>query len=108
MGDEVAVVPGLWFIELTNVLFLAEKNGRIDGNRVAGFIALVQSFSLEVDHAASERAFSGLLPLGRAHQLTSYDAAYLDLAIRRKLPLATLDEPLRKAAKKVGVKLMAR
>ena len=85
-----------------------EERPRIDGNRVAGFIALVQSFSIEVDHAASERAFSDILPLCRTHRLTSYDAAYLDLAIRSKLPLATLDEPLRKAAKKLGVKLLAR
>ena len=95
------MVPGLWFIELTNVLFLAEKKGRIDGNRVAGFISLVQSFSIEVDHAASERAFSDLLPLCRTHQLTSYDAAYLDLAMRHKLPLATLDEPVRRRPKLV-------
>jgi predicted nucleic acid-binding protein len=108
MGDETALVPGLWFIELTNVLFLAEKKARIDGNKVSEFITLVQSFNLEVDQEASGRAFSDVLPLCRTHQLTSYDAIYLDLAVRRKLPLATLDEPLRRAAKKVGVKLHGR
>ncbi|MEX0978014.1 MAG: type II toxin-antitoxin system VapC family toxin, partial [Pirellulales bacterium] len=63
---------------------------------------------LEIDREADDRAFEHLLPICRTHHLTSYDAVYLDLALRRQLPLATLDEPLRKAAKKLGVKLLGR
>lgn len=106
MGSEAALVPGWWYIELTNVLALAEKKGRIDATQVAEFIALIESLNMEVDNEAPQRAFGHLLPLCRTHQLTSYDAMYLDLAVRRKLPLATLDEPLRKAAKKFRVKLL--
>ena len=65
-------------------------------------------FDFEIDPEPPQRAFSHLLPLCRTHHLTSYDAIYLDLAQRRKLPLATLDEPLRKAAKKLGVKLLGK
>jgi predicted nucleic acid-binding protein len=104
----LVLVPAWWYHELTNVLYLAEKNGRIRADRVAEFIAFVGSVQIEVDNEAPERAFSHLLPLCRTHQLTSYDAVYLDLAQRRKLPLATLDEPLRKAAKKLGVKLLGK
>ena len=60
------------------------------------------------DDEGPERAFTQLLPLCRTHQLTSYDALYLELALRRHLPLATLDESLRRAAKKLGIKLLGR
>ena len=106
LGSESAVVPGWWFVELTNVLVVAERKGRIQPDQIAEFIALVESFDLEVDDEAPGRAFGHLLPLCRAHGLTSYDAIYLDLALRRQVPLATLDEHLRKAAKKLGVKLL--
>lgn len=66
MGDEVALVPGLWFLELTNVLYLAEKKNRIDSNRVAEFIALIDTFHLEVDHDASDRAFGHLASMSGA------------------------------------------
>ncbi len=108
MSHESAMVPSWWYLELTNVLVQAEKKGRINADKTAEFIELVHSFYLEVDNQAAEIAFDELLPLCRAHQLTSYDAVYLELAVRRKLPLATLDEPLRKAAKKLGVKLLGK
>jgi predicted nucleic acid-binding protein len=108
MKDESAAVPGLWFIEITNVLAISERKGRITSVKVNEFISLIDRFKLEIDTEAPERAFTHILPLCRAHQLTSYDAVYLDLAVRRQLPLATLDEPLRKAAKKLGVKLLGK
>jgi len=108
MSSTSAVVPAWWYIELTNVLYLAEKSRRIPTDRVVEFIAMIEDLRVEIDHDAPPRAFSHLLPLCRAHGLTSYDAMYLDLAQRKKLPLATLDEPLRKAAKKLGVKLLGK
>jgi predicted nucleic acid-binding protein len=106
MGGETALVPAWWFLELTNVLALAERKRRITSAKVAEFIALIGGFDLEIDEEGPGRAFTHLLPLCRAHQLTSYDALYLDLALRRQIPLATLDEPLRKAAEKLGAKLL--
>jgi predicted nucleic acid-binding protein len=108
MKDESVAVPGLWFIEITNVLAISERKGRITAVKVNEFISLIDRFKLEIDAEAPERAFADILPLCRSHQLTSYDAVYLDLALRRQLPLATLDEPLRKAAKKLGVKLLGK
>jgi predicted nucleic acid-binding protein len=108
MSSTTAVVPAWWYIELANVLYLAERGRRIPAIRVVEFIATVEDMRVEVDHEAPSRAFTHLLPLCRAHHLTSYDAIYLDLALRRKLPLATLDGPLRKAAKKLGVKVLGK
>ena len=108
MGDEAAAVPGWWYLEVTNVLALAERKKRISSAQVDEFIALIESFDLEIDDQAPKRAFAHLLPLCRGHRLTSYDAAYLELALRRRLPLASLDDGLRAAAKALGVKVLGK
>ena len=108
LASETALVPGWWFLELTNVLAGAERKGRITPADTARFLAEVSKLDIEIDSESSQRAFDHLLPLCRLHHLTSYDAVYLDLAVRRQLPLASLDEPLRKAAKKMGVTLLGR
>lgn len=104
----VALVPALWHVEIANVIALAERKGRLTAADIDDFIAVLSSVQIGVDHEAHQRAFSDILPLCRKHHLTSYDATYLELAVRRKLPLASLDEPLRKAAKKLGVKLLGK
>ena len=108
LDEELALVPTLWFLEITNVVALAERKGRITLAEGSKFVNNLTMLKIESDAEAPELAFDELLPLCRAHQLTSYDAVYLELAVRRKLPLATLDEPLRKAAKKLGVKLLGK
>jgi predicted nucleic acid-binding protein len=107
-GRQSIVVPAWWFLEVTNALVIAERRNRIDAARLDEFILVVKSLKIETDGDGPVRAFDHLLPLCRTYGLTSYDAVYLDLAVRRDLPLATLDEPLRKAAKKLGVKLLGR
>jgi predicted nucleic acid-binding protein len=106
LSAETALVPSWWFVEVTNVLALAERRGRITPAQSGAFIVDLGKLDIEQDDEAPGRAFSHLLPLCRKHKLTSYDAMYLDLAVRRDLPLATLDVDLRKAAKTVGVKLL--
>ena len=106
LTSETALVPAWWLVEVTNVLALAERKGRITVAQSGAFIADLGKLDIEQDDGAPGRAFSHLLPLCRTHQLTSYDAIYLDLAVRRHLPLATLDADLRRAAKKLGVKLL--
>lgn len=108
LSSKSAVVPGLFYVEIVNVLALAERKGRLSLTEIHDFLSVLDSTQIEVDDEASARAFSHLLPLCRSHGLTSYDAMYLDLAQRRGLPLATLDEPLRKAAKKLGIKLLGK
>ncbi len=106
LASETAVVPGWWSIEIANVLAMAERKGRITPAQSDAFISDLGKLGFERDDEAPDRAFSHLLALCRTHHLTSYDAIYLDLAIRRSLPLATLDVDLRKAARQLGVSLL--
>jgi predicted nucleic acid-binding protein len=106
LATETAVVPEWWFVEITNVLAMAERKNRITPAQSDAFIADLSKLGIERDGEAPNRAFTHLLTLCRTHRLTSYDAIYLDLAIRRSLPLATLDEDLRKIAKKLGLGLL--
>lgn len=106
LAAETALVPAWWFIEVTNVLAMAERRGRITPAQSDAFIADLGKLAFERDDEAPSRAFTHLLPLCRTHRLTSYDAAYVDLAIRRRLPLATLDDDLRKTARKLGIGLL--
>jgi predicted nucleic acid-binding protein len=103
-----AVVPSLWYLECANGLAMAERRGRIDSEGIARAIGLLRRLPLEVDDAAPSRAFDSVLALARAQGLTAYDAGYLDLALRRGLPLVTDDGPLRAAADAVGVVLSSR
>lgn len=106
LENESALVPELWFLEVANVLALAERKSRIEAERSVEFIHQISKLQMQVDTDAAGRAFTEVLDLARDHSLTAYDATYLDLALRRNLPLATLDEPLRKAAKRLRVKLL--
>jgi predicted nucleic acid-binding protein len=106
LATETALVPGWWSVEVTNVLAMAERKGRITAAQSDAFIADLSKLGIERDNEAPDRAFTHLLALCRTHRLTSYDAIYLDLSIRRGLPLATLNGDLRKIAKKLGVGLL--
>jgi predicted nucleic acid-binding protein len=100
LSSETAVVPAWWALEVTNVIAIAERKRRITTSRSQGFLHELSELGIEYDDLGAARAFSHVLTLCRSHQLTSYDALYLDLAMRRGLPLATLDMSLRKAARK--------
>lgn len=106
LTTETALVPAWWFIEVTNVLAMAERKGRITPAQSDAFVADIDKLGIERDDEAPNRAFAHILALCRTHRLTSYDAIYLDLAVRCNLPLATLDVDLRKTAKKLGVRLL--
>ncbi|HEY3968363.1 MAG TPA: type II toxin-antitoxin system VapC family toxin [Planctomycetaceae bacterium] len=106
LTHEGVLVPAHWFLEVTNVLVMAEKRRRITSSRSDAFVQLLQVLDIEVDNDIPGRAFDHVLPLCRTHKLTSYDAAYLDLAVRRRLPLASLDKDLRAAAEELGIELL--
>ena len=101
--DAEAVVPNLWHLEAVNVLLVAEKRGELEPAEVERFIAQLEGLPIQVDPMTEHQAFSRTLSLTRAYNLSSYDAAYLELAIREGLPLATLDRQLIKAAGKANV-----
>ncbi len=107
VGREGAVIPALWFIEVTNVLGMAERRGRIQPDGLQDALRLLRSLPLTVDEPPSLAWSEPVLQLMRARRLTAYDATYLELASRRGLPLATKDRDLLAAAPAVGVPLFA-
>ena len=101
--DRGAVVPGLWHLEVANVLLQAERRGRIATGDVATRLELIAELPITTDDETTPRAWREILALARAEGLTTYDAAYLELAIRRGLPLQTRDRALATAAGRCGV-----
>lgn len=101
-------VPALWLLEVANVLIQAERRGRIDAAGADERLDLLESLPLLVDTEHSATVVRQIIRLARAHRLTSYDATYLELALRRGLPLATLDKALRAAAEAEGVACLPR
>lgn len=101
--DDGAVVPGLWHLELSNVLLQAEKRGRITASDIAIRLDLIAELPISVDQETTARAWREILILARAERLTTYDATYLELATRRGLPLLTRDDELAQAAVRLGV-----
>jgi predicted nucleic acid-binding protein len=105
--DEGAVVPGLWHLEVANVLLQTEKRGRITAADIAMRLQLIAELPIDTDSETAARAWREILALARAEGLTIYDAAYLELAIRRGLPLLTKDQALIAAAQRTGVAVSA-
>ncbi len=103
--DQV-VVPHHWFLEVTSGLLKAERRRRIDLAGSAGFVERLLTLSLEAEMTETRTMYETILPLARAHRLSTYDAVYLELADRRGLPLATGDGPLADAALRQGVALV--
>ncbi|MGH7117159.1 MAG: type II toxin-antitoxin system VapC family toxin [Stellaceae bacterium] len=101
--DDGAIVPGLWHLEVGNVLLQAEKRGRISGGDVALRLGLIADLPISVDQETAARSLRDILALARSEKLTTYDAAYLELAVRRGLPLMTKDIDLGAAARRLGV-----
>jgi predicted nucleic acid-binding protein len=99
------LVPSLFHLELANVLLQAERRGRISPSEIAQRLDLIAQMPIETDPQTVGRAWSETLSLARAHKLTSYDAAYLELAARRGAALATKDKALAAAANQLGVPL---
>jgi len=106
LDSEAAIVPGLCFIELANAIAIAERKGRIKPADTEIFLARIAGLEIVVDERAPGRAFTAVLPLCRTHKLTSYDAVYIELALRRGLPLATLDTAMSGAARELGLTLL--
>jgi predicted nucleic acid-binding protein len=105
-GDE-ASVPFVWPLEVANALVRAERRKTLKVAQVTGFLDELSAWPIQVDTGGVGRTFQEILSVARLQNLSAYDAAYLELAIREGLPLATLDDELRKAARAVGVKIKA-
>lgn len=106
MTDATAFVPEIWSLEVVNTLLVAERRNRMTIEQSEQAIKLLQSLPIVIDTLTSSQAFQQTLKLGREQSLASYDAAYLELALRKNLPLATNDNRLIEAAKRCQVRLM--
>lgn len=100
-----AVVPALWPLEVANALLMSERRKRSTEAETIKWVGILNSLPIVIDDETNAHAWSNTITLARGHNLTAYDAAYLELAIRRGLPLATIDGKLKIAAKTVGVAL---
>jgi predicted nucleic acid-binding protein len=98
VSSEGAWVPSLWRLEVANVLQMGVRRGRHDGAFRDATVADLGLLPVQVDSETERQAWGATLRLAERHTLTVYDAAYLELALRRGLPLATLDQELRAAA----------
>lgn len=103
LKDGEAHVPMLWHLELGNVLAQAERRKRISAAGTAAHIERLGRLPIVTDPETEHRAFREVVLLARTHGLTTYDAAYLELAMRRGIELATLDKALIHAARLVDI-----
>lgn len=102
-AGEVAIVPSLWLLEVTNILLVGERRGRNSVEQANEFWEILQILPIKIEQYSLEQCSTSIYNLARAHNLSAYDAAYLDLALKYSLPLATLDKRLITAAKACDV-----
>ena len=102
-----AVVPSIWPLEVSNALLVAERRKRIALAKVTALLVRIAGLPISVMPSDAKRAFEQILPMARQQGLSQYDAAYLELAVREGLALATLDGELQRAAKATGVELLS-
>ena len=98
------VVPGLWFLEIANSLLVLQRRKKLSQQERRAALQILSAFNFTVDDEADRAAFDKTSELADQHRLTIYDAVYLEIALRRNLPLASRDSALIAAAKKCGVK----
>ena len=101
-----ATAPALWPLEVLNALAMAERRWRIDSERRQRLAGFLHDLPVMIDDETASQAWAVTSQLAARFRLTVYDAAYLELAQRLNLPLATLDQELRAAATALGVTLL--
>lgn len=107
LQNDGAMAPSLWTLEAANVIAKCQRLGKITQAQASAFVALLEGLGIAIDTSTSQRALHDTLDLARQFRLSAYDAAYLELALREQLPLATLDDALQNAAREAGVALIA-
>jgi predicted nucleic acid-binding protein len=101
-----AVVPAIWPYEVVNALQVAQRRARIGDDDLARMWSALAALPIEIEAVAKDRVFSAVAHLGGRLAITTFDAAYVELAARRKLPLATLDARLRKACASLKIEVL--
>lgn len=103
LRDDEALVPDLWHLEVTNALVVGNRRGAISAAKVSDFLARLDALPIRIDTTPAAERKEHLFSLAREHELSAYDAAYLDLAMRTGSPLATFDRRLAAARDRAGV-----
>jgi predicted nucleic acid-binding protein len=106
LAEATAFVPAIWPLEVGNVLLVAERNHRLSEADSARFIALLSELPIEVEQESPDRMIKEIWALARKHHLSTYDASYLDLAMRKGLSIATRDKNLLAAVKRCQVPIL--
>jgi predicted nucleic acid-binding protein len=101
-----AVVPAIWPLEIANALLVAERRKRLTVTQVAGQLHRISGLPITATAISLQYAFEQVLPAARREHLSAYDAAYMHLALQEGVPLATLDNDLKRAAKENGIILL--
>ena len=104
LAKREAVVPAIWPLEVANVLLVGERRKRLTKADSSRFLKLLQGLPITIDVQATSRAFGDIISVARSLTISAYDAAYVELAMREGLQLATRDDSLHKAASKNGIK----
>jgi predicted nucleic acid-binding protein len=105
LDSVTAFVPSIWPLEVANALLVGERRKRCTQADTSAWTGFLQSLPITVDDETTARAWGDILTLALSQNLSVYDATYLELALRRALPLATLDDRLNAAAGTIGVPL---
>lgn len=106
VAESGAVAPSLWPLEALNGLLMAERRKRLDAKRRQRLAGFLRALPVTLDMETADQAWTATARLAERYRLTLYDAAYLELAQRRKLPLATLDKDLIRTGKTLGMTLL--
>ena len=101
-----AIVPAVWPFEIANTLAIAEHRRRISQDGIRAFLETLRRLPIHVEQRPALWLWQALLPLAREHRITAYDAAYLELAKREQLRIATLDQDLKEISQSAGVGLV--
>lgn len=106
VAEHGAIVPGLWFLEVANALTIAMRRERISVQERADALTDLGALDIAIDPETDRHAWKATLQTADRHGLTLYDAAYLELAQRKRLPLVTLDRALVRAAEASGIEVL--
>ena len=106
IGEIGAVVPTIWQLEVANVLLVSERRKRITREQRHSALYTLNELPINIDQFTSKHAWNEITELAERYNLTTYDACYLELSLRLNLPLATLDNQLKSAAKLAAVSLV--
>jgi len=106
LEQDYALVPAIWPLEIGNALLVAQRRGRIKDDEVHRLIGALDTLPIEVDWQHGGPGISNMVTLARTLGLSTYDAGYIELARRRAIPLATLDEKLRDACRGLDIPVL--